>query len=60
LASGDLVFFATSGGSRVSHVGIYTGNGKFLHAPRRGRKIRISSLSNPYYKKRYLGARSYL
>jgi len=60
VAKGDLVFFATSGGNRVSHVGIYTGNGKFLHAPRKGRKIRIASLSNPYYKTRYLGARSYL
>ena len=60
LSRGDLVFFATSGGRRVSHVGIYTGNGKFLHAPRRGRKIQISSLSNTYYRKRYLGARSYL
>lgn len=57
---GDLVFFATSGGNRVSHVGIYTGNGKFLHAPRRGQKIKIASLSNPYYKARYLGAKSYL
>ena len=60
LEKGDLVFFATSGGNRVSHVGIYTGNGNFLHAPRRGRKITISSLSNTYYKTRYLGARSYL
>jgi len=60
LARGDLVFFATSGGKRVSHVGIYTGNGQFLHAPRRGRKIQESSLSNTYYKTRYLGARSYL
>jgi len=60
LDRGDLVFFATSGGKRVSHVGIYTGNGKFLHAPSRGRKIRIASLSNPYYKARYLGAKSYL
>ena len=60
LNRGDLVFFATSGGSRVSHVGIYTGNGKFLHAPRRGRKVQVSSLSNTYYKARYLGARSYL
>ena len=60
LSRGDLVFFATSGGRRVSHVGIYTGNGKFLHAPRRGRNIKISSLSNTYYRKRYLGARSYL
>ena len=60
LEKGDLVFFATTGGKRVSHVGIYTGNGKFLHAPRRGRKITISSLSDRYYKTRYLGARSYL
>jgi hypothetical protein len=60
LSRGDLVFFATSGGRRVSHVGIYTGNGKFLHAPRRGRRIKVSSLSNSYYKSRYLGARSYL
>jgi cell wall-associated NlpC family hydrolase len=59
LERGDLVFFATSGGSRVSHVGIYTGNDKFLHAPRRGRNIEVSSLTNTYYQKRYLGARSY-
>lgn len=59
LERGDLVFFATSGGRRVSHVGIYTGKGNFLHAPRRGRNIEIASLSNSYYKKRYLGARSY-
>jgi hypothetical protein len=60
LAQGDLIFFATSGGSRVSHVGIYAGDGNFLHAPGKGRKIRISSLSGKYYKSRYLGARSYL
>jgi cell wall-associated NlpC family hydrolase len=60
LARGDLVFFATSGGKRVSHVGIYTGNGNFLHAPGQGRKIRLSPLSSTYYKSRYLGARSYL
>jgi cell wall-associated NlpC family hydrolase len=60
LAKGDLVFFATSGGKQVSHVGIYTGNNKFLHAPSRGRNIRISSLSSDYYKSRYLGARTYL
>ena len=60
LAKGDLVFFATAGGRRVSHVGIYTGSGNFLHAPRRGRKIQISSLSSTYYRSRYLGARSYL
>jgi cell wall-associated NlpC family hydrolase len=60
LSKGDLVFFATSGGKRVSHVGIYVGNNKFLHAPGSSRKIRISAMSNKYYKSRYLGARTYL
>jgi len=60
LQKGDLVFFATSSGHGVSHVGIYTGANKFLHAPGRGRRIQSSSLSNKYYKARYRGARSYL
>jgi len=60
LSKGDLVFFATAGDGRVSHVGIYIGNNKFLHAPSSGRKIRISSMSNKYYKSRYLGGRTYL
>ena len=60
LRKGDLVFFATRGGSRVSHVGIYTGGDKFLHAPGRGRRIQTSSLSSKYYSARYVGARSYL
>ena len=54
LAKGDLVFFATAGGRRVSHVGIYTGDGNFLHAPSRGRRIRLSPLSGTYYKSRTL------
>ena len=60
LLKADLVFFATTGSRRVSHVGIYLGNDKFLHAPGSGRKIRISSMANKYYKSRYLGARTYL
>lgn len=60
LLKGDLVFFATSGGRRVSHVGIYVGHNKFLHAPGKNRRIRTSTLSNQYYKSRYLGARRYL
>ena len=60
LLKGDLVFFATSGGKKVSHVGIYLGGDKFLHAPGRGRKIQTASLAERYYKSRYLGARSYL
>ncbi len=60
LRKGDLVFFATRGGSRVSHVGIYTGGDKFLHAPGKGRQIQTASLSSKYYSARYVGARSYL
>ncbi|MGD9050835.1 MAG: NlpC/P60 family protein [Desulfobacterales bacterium] len=60
LQKGDLVFFATTGGSRVSHVGIYTGHNTFLHAPRRGSRIKTSSLSSQYFRSRYVGARSYL
>ena len=60
LAKGDLVFFATSGGKRVSHVGIYVGRNQFIHAPGRGKTIRVASLSSKYYRKRYLGGRRYL
>ncbi len=60
LLQGDLVFFATSGGRRISHVGIYVGKGRFIHAPGRGKKIRTSLLTRRYYKTRYMGARSYL
>jgi cell wall-associated NlpC family hydrolase len=60
LLEGDLVFFATAGGHRVSHVGIYTGDGHFIHAPGKGKSIRLTSLSKNYYRDRYLGARRYL
>jgi cell wall-associated NlpC family hydrolase len=60
LVKGDLVFFATSGWKKISHVGIYKGNNKFIHASGSGKKIRIDSLSGRYYKTRYVGARTYL
>ena len=60
LAPGDLVFFATSGDSTVSHVGIYTGKGRFIHAPKKGEAIRQSSLRNGYFDGCYVGARTYL
>ena len=60
LSKADLVFFATSRGGRVSHVGIYVGNGQFIHAPGRGKTIRVDSLSDRYYRRRYAGARTYL
>lgn len=60
LKQGDLVFFAFSGGRRVSHVGVYTGDGRFIHAPGRGKPVRADLLSESYYLARYLGGRTYL
>jgi len=60
LSQGDLLFFATRGGNKVSHVGIYLGGDNFLHAPGRGNTIQVASLSSDYFRSRYLGARSYL
>jgi hypothetical protein len=60
LQKGDLVFFATAGGNRVSHVGIYVGRNLFLHAPGKNRGIQTSSMSSKYYRRHYVGARSYL
>jgi cell wall-associated NlpC family hydrolase len=56
LKKGDLVFFNTLG-QRFSHVGIYLGNKKFVHAPRTGAVVRIESMETSYWKKRYNGAR---
>jgi cell wall-associated NlpC family hydrolase len=58
--AGDLVFFATKGGDRISHVGLYLGHGVFIHAPRSGQGIRQDDLSDRYYQRTFLGARSYL
>ena len=55
LRSGDLVFFNTEGS--ISHVGIYIGGGEFIHAPRTGKPVMVSSLSDGYYSERYATAR---
>ncbi len=59
LEKGDLVFFATNGGQRVSHVGMYIGNDLFVHAPRTGQTVRTEKLSNPFFSRTYMGGRSY-
>jgi hypothetical protein len=56
----DLVFFDTSSKGQVSHVGVYLGDGMFIHAPKSGKNIRIDSLSDNYFKKRFVGVRTYL
>jgi len=60
LSKADLVFFQTDRGRKVSHVGIYLGRGRFIHAPGRGKTIRIDSLSDIYFRRRYVGAKTYL
>lgn len=60
LRSGDILFFATNGGRRVSHAGIYVGDNRFVHAPSSGGKVRIDSLDTPYWNKAYLQAKRYL
>lgn len=59
LQKGDLVFFATKGGNRVTHVGMYVGDGRFIHAPRTGKTIRFSSLSSKFWHQSYVGGRTY-
>jgi hypothetical protein len=60
LRPGDLVFFATKGGTRITHVGMYVGDGKFIHAPRTGKNVQIEKLSNSFFAKTYMGGRTYL
>ena len=55
LRAGDLVFFNTEGS--ISHVGIYIGNGEFIHAPRTGKPVMVSSLGDGYYLEKYATAR---
>ncbi|HEY8329152.1 MAG TPA: C40 family peptidase [Rhodanobacter sp.] len=54
---GDLVFFRTHGKRRISHVGIYISNGRFIHSPSAGKSVEISSLSEGYWAKRFAGAK---
>ncbi len=60
LQEADLVFFATESGARPTHVGLYLGGGRFIHAPGRGGKVRIDELASRYYQRTFLAGRSYL
>lgn len=56
MKAGDLVFFRTRG-KRISHVGIYLGDGRFIHAPTTGKRVSISSLDSAYWSKHFAGAK---
>lgn len=56
LRAGDLVFYNTLN-RPYSHVGIYLGDGRFLHAPKTGAQVRVESISAAYWSKRFDGAR---
>lgn len=57
---GDLVFFRTSRNSRLSHVGIYLGGDRFIHAPRSGKRVSYANMDKPYWKKRFRGAVTFM
>lgn len=58
LAAADLVFFGS--GNQVTHVGIYVGEGRFVHAPSTGGTVRLDHLDGSYWKRHYSGARRVL
>jgi cell wall-associated NlpC family hydrolase len=58
LTAADLVFFGSGGD--VSHVGIYVGEGRFVHAPSTGGTVRLDRLDGPYWRDHYAGAKRVL
>lgn len=57
LQPGDIVFFANTYGSGISHVGIYAGNGQFIHSPNSRSTVSYSDLTSGYWAQHYYGAR---
>jgi cell wall-associated NlpC family hydrolase len=60
LQPGDLVLFAVTRGRKVDHAGIYVGKRNFIHAPSAGGRVRVDSLDESYWRRRYQGARRVL
>ncbi len=60
LLPADLVFFRGPAKGRISHVGLYIGKGRFIHASSSGKRIRIDTLDQDYYRLHLIGARRYL
>ena len=60
LKEGDLIFSSTDGTGNITHVSIYSGNGKMIHAPRSGKNVEEISMSTTYWSNAYVGARRIL
>ncbi len=60
LQPGDLLLFKVRGGRRVNHAGIYVGDGRFVHAPSTGGRVRLDQLVDRYWQRGYTGARRVL
>ena len=60
LKPGDLIFSSTNGTGKVSHVGIYIGNGEMIHAPKPGDVVKISNINNSYWNNAYLWSKRVL
>ncbi len=59
LQPGDIVFFQNTYKAGISHVGIYVGDGKFIHAPQSGEVVSYADLNSNYYTSHYYGARRF-
>lgn len=59
LVPGDLLFFRM-GASKSRHVGIYAGDGVFIHAPSSGKRVGRASMDNPFWRRRLIGAKTFL
>lgn len=57
---GDIVVFRTGTSPRGLHTGIYSGNGTFIHSPRKGERVRMESMEIPYWDKSFIGVRRVL
>lgn len=59
LQPGDVIYFQNTYTTGISHVGIYVGNGMFIHAPSSGKVVSYSDLNSTYYTQHYYGARRF-
>ncbi|WP_274644415.1 C40 family peptidase [Pseudomonas serbica] len=57
LKTGDLLFFATERTKRITHVAIYVGENRFIHAPRAGKNVSMARLDNQYWSKHFVSAK---